>query len=584
MGKSKRISFTSIAIVVLAILLTVSLTMGGTLAWFANQNQAGTNLTMGNAVGVAVVDGGTSGNGSMDKLSFTFHTGRNGELMLPGTQVDPNVYALIAKSNTNTILRAVVTFEVTVKDSLIDKTGGAGNYKLKGTEYKVSDDGFMSVPSNVTGSATGDDAQRELWVLNQMYTSFFTSLQSSALYNGWVYRESNVGIEFGEGGAISNANGKVFKGSAQPASTKYYIAGATQYSNQPLAISRTAGPGLTQAQSGTYTPDDQVLYNAFYFRGWKGAGKTTTLPQTGPVTVSVAYEGSTTIQVSGTTATVPLGATGWFSEDRGIDGYYVVRYSNGSRTQEERYIVDTGVQYYATRAEAYAGTGVTGLTPTADGITEEYQILEGKYSAETGKFAKTADPLGFRKGDATDGKPEGNDAAADSLGKLNVASADVNKPGGASTIGPYDKSKYGWMTAGVQKASEDMMCVINTLNALKTIPLFTTSFVLPTTWTQDVFADRSMRLNLTFQVMQADYLASGTSHHVSVELAESRFDDVTVWADADDTGYTAGQPYVKDVNGQPNFNDPEFWPDDYKNEMTPTEPEEPDESEEPVGP
>lgn len=551
MGKSKRISFTSIAIVVLAILLTVSLTMGGTLAWFANQNSAGTNLTMGNAVGVAVVDE-TGSNGSMDKLSFTFHTGRNGELMLPGTQIDPDVRALIAKSNTNTILRAVVTFEVTVKQSVISDLEGLG--------YEISDDGFMSVPSNVTGNPQGTAAERELWVLNQMYKSFFTSLQASALYNGWVYRESNVGIEFGTAGEVTNANGKVFKGSSQPASTKYYIAGATQYSNQPLAISRTAGPGLTQKQSGTYTPDDQVLYNAFYFRGWSGTDADYSKP-------SDTYDAGT--------------GTGIKYVDKGLDGTYAETYSNGSLVSS---VYDGGGRaYYATRTEAYAGTGKTALTTTPEGITEEYQILEGTYTAAAGSV-KTADPLGFRAGDATDGKPDGSDADADSLGALNVATSTVNPTGGASTIAGFNRAQDGWMNSGVQKASEDMMCVLNTATSTVRVPLFTTSFVLPTTWTQDVFADRSMRLNLTFQVMQADYLASGTSHHVSVELAESRFDDVTVWADADDAGYTAGQPYVKDVNGQPSFNDPEFWPDDYKNEMTPTEPDESEDEEEPVGP
>lgn len=547
MGKSKRISFTSIAIVVLAILLTVSLTMGGTLAWFANQNQAGTDLTMGNAVGVAVVDK-TGSNGSMDKLSFTFHTGRNGELMLPGTQVDPDVRALIAKSNTNTILRAVVTFEVTVKQSVIADLEGLG--------YEISDDGYMSVPSNVTGNPAGTAAERELWVLNQMYTSFFTSLQSSALYNGWVYRESNVGVVYepdGDGALADAGNTKVFKGSTQPASTKYYIAGATQYSNKPLIVSRTAGPGLTQNQSGTYTPDDQVLYNAFYFRGWSGTDADYSKP------------GDTYDEGTG---------TGIKYVEKGLDGTYAETYSNGSLVSSVYH--GGGREYYATRTEAYAGTGKTALETTGEGITEEYQILEGTYTTTDG-FVKTADPLGYRAGDATDGKPDGADAADDSLGALNVATSTVNATGGASTIAGFNWGQDGWMNSGVQVASEDMMCVLNTATSTVRVPLFTTSFVLPTTWTQDVFADRSMRLNLTFQVMQSDYLASGTSHHVSVELAESRFDDVTVWADADDTGYTAGQPYVKDVNGQPSFNDPEFWPGDYKNEMTPTEPEEPEE-------
>ena len=78
---------------------------------------AGTTLTMGNAVGVAVVDKAGE-NGSMDRLSFQFNTGRNGELMLPGTQIDPDVRAMIARSNTNVILRAVVTFEVTLDKNL----------------------------------------------------------------------------------------------------------------------------------------------------------------------------------------------------------------------------------------------------------------------------------------------------------------------------------------------------------------------------------------------------------------------------------------------------------------------------------
>lgn len=543
MEKSKKISFTSIAIVVLAILLTVSLTMGGTLAWFANQNQAGTELTMGNAVGVAVVDA-TGSNGSMDKLSFTFHTGRNGELMLPGTQVDPDVRALIAKSNTNTILRAVVTFEVTVKQSLIADMRGAG--------YTVGDDGYMSVPSNITGSATGSAVERELYVLNQMYISFFNSLQASALYNGWVYRESNVGVVYKEGtatGELGNGNTKVFKGSTQPASTKYYIAGATQYSNQPLGISRTAGPTKTQATSGTYAAAGNVLYNAFYFRGWSGTVSGYTKP-------GDAYDSST--------------GSGVKYVDKGLDGTYAETYSKGSLVSSVYH--GGGRAYYATRTAAYAGTGKSALSDTSEGITEEYQILEGTYTT-AGGFVKTADPLGYRAGDATDGKPSGVDASADSLGALNVATSSVNDAGGANTIKDYEYTKDGWMNSGVQKASEDMMCVLNTSTSTVRVPLFTTSFVLPTTWTQDAFADRSMRLNLTFQVMQSDYLASGTSHHVSVELAESRFDDVTIWPDADgavDSGIKKGQPYVKDVTNQPAFNNPAFWPDDYKNEMKPT--------------
>lgn len=534
MEKSKKISFTSIAIVVLAILLTVSLTMGGTLAWFANQNQAETTLTMGNAVGVAVVD--NEGNGSMDRLSFTFHTGANGELMLPGTQVDPDVRALVAKSNTNTILRAVVTFEVSLSKAILaDSTALTELKKVTGepTTYVVDEatgatKQFVTVPSSIVGNNTGTLDQQELYVLNQMYVSFFDSLQASAVYNGWVYRESNIGVKFTTDGKLDTGNTKVFKGSAQPASPKYYIAGATQYADTPLGITRLAGPGKTQAGNGSFkAADSQVMYNAFYFRGWQGT-KTYTAP-------ADTYD-----ETSG---------DGIKYVNKGIDGTYAETYSAGSLTSSIYH--GGGRAYFETRSKAAAGTTITDST--------EYKILEGEYTTESG-FVKTADPLGYRKGDANDGTPDGS-GADNQLGRLNVSTT------GSTAAFDSTYAKDGWRTSGVQAANEDMMCVLNTSTGAQRIPLFTTSFILPTTWTQDAFADRSIRLNVTFQVMQSDYLASGSSHHVSVELAESRFDDVTIWTTVagknGKTNYVANQPYVKDITGQPNFDNPYFWAGDY---------------------
>lgn len=543
MEKSKKISFTSIAIVVLAILLTVSLTMGGTLAWFANQNQAGTTLTMGNAVGVAVVDeAGT--NGSMDRLSFQFNTGRNGELMLPGTQIDPDVRAMIARSNTNVILRAVVTFEVTLDNKLLPEQKTQVATKAGAT---LSSDGFMVVPSSVAAAlVTGgsmpttlptDPIDKELYLLNELYTSFFATLQRSALYNGWVYRESNVGAE-----------GKVFEGdSAKAASSTYFVAGKTQYSNTPITVNRSAGLGKTQYEDSTRATDDEVLYNAFYFRGWKTESDAT---YTEPANTQEALKGAAAADGSSTTHD-PSTYT-YELDNRGIDGYYRVVRSNGSIVRQD--YLGGGRQYFATRAEA-ATSAKAGTSLTDPG---EYAILEGTHQAADNTFARTADTLGYRKGDYT-----GIAATTDSFSRLNVATDAVNGTGQTVTI---NNAQDSWQSSGVRAANEDMMCVLNTNAQTVKVPLFTTSFILPTTWTQDAFADRSMRLNVTFQVMQADYLASGSSHHCSVELAESRFDDVTIWAaeaGAEGSGIVAGQPYVKNVADQPDFDNPEFWTGEY---------------------
>lgn len=537
MEKSKKMSFTSIAIVVLAILLTVSLTMGGTLAWFANQNQAGTTLTMGNAVGVAVVDK-TGENGSMDRLSFQFNTGRNGELMLPGTQIDPDVRAMIARSNTNVILRAVVTFEVTLDKNLSTENKEA---VAEAAGAELGADGFMVVPSSVAASLGGvttlpakeQPVQRELFLLNKLYTSFFSTLQRSALYNGWVYRESNIG-----------AAQKVFEGnSAKAASTNYYVAGKTQYSNTPIIVGRDAGLGRTQAQNTSDVEDDNaVSYNAFYFRGWQTTSTDTFADSDG----------------------LPADPADWAYtvENRGIDGYYEIARSNGSIVRE-RYL-GGGRMYHATRATAAAAAGVTDAN--------EYAIMEGTLNPADGSFTRTADPLGYRKGDYTAATAANMaaDETSTSLGVINRSTAGINQNGSGNTNTlPTDNTKDSWQYSGVQSANEDLMCVLNTNSQTVKVPLFTTSFILPTDWTQDAFADRSMRLNITFQVMQADYLASGTSHHCSVELAESRFDDVTIWYDgtqaAPDSGHTVsiGQPYVKNVANQPDFDNPAFWTGEY---------------------
>lgn len=550
MEKSKKISFTSIAIVVLAILLTVSLTMGGTLAWFANQNQAGTSLTMGNAVGVAVVDNENALD-SMDRLSFTFHTGANGELMLPGTQIDPNVRALIAKSNTNVILRAVVSFEVSLS-SRIDSSNMAAFEAAAGSQVYYDTEAqrnFVAVPASVKGANDPTNpVQQELYLLNQMYVSFFETLQASALYNGWVYREANL---FTGSDPLAQ-----HKGSARAASSRYYVAGLTQYQDKPIIATaeRNAGIGRTQQKDPSVAGDDSeaVTYNAFYFRGWQGTDESAVTAGETTGTGSATYD--------------PATGNGDKYVDYGIDGIYKETYSAGSKTKSE--YADGGRKYYTNRAQVAAKAGssndsaaalevVTNKdsagakeTATIGGKVEEYAIMEGAYNESSKKIEAYADPLGYRKDDPTAGA-----ATDEQLRALNVSQTGEDS---------WKTSGVGGHTDGTDAlpAQEDMMCVINSKDAEVLVPLFTTSFILPTTWTQDAFADRTMKLNITFQVMQADYLAGGNSHHCSVELAESRFDDATIWANSAQGAYSQNAPFIIDVEGKANYNNPDIWIDE----------------------
>ena len=99
-----------------------------------------------------------------------------------------------------------------------------------------------------------------------MYVSFFETLQASALYNGWVYREANLFT--GSDGITEH------KGSARAASSRYYVAGLTQYQDKPIIATaeRNAGIGRTQEKDPSVagSGNEAVTYNAFYFRGWQG--------------------------------------------------------------------------------------------------------------------------------------------------------------------------------------------------------------------------------------------------------------------------------------------------------------------------
>ena len=431
----------------------------------------------------------SKGNGTISKLNFGLFTGTNGEFMLPGVQINPNVSVKLTNIQKDQILRAVFNIEVEISDaltneqreevarvvnsSIIEKTNRGE------TEYFVNIN--SEVPENVYNNSP---VGQELVRLKMIQDNIMTKLINSALYNGWVYRAGNS----------SSSVAGVEYGSNTIASKKYYRSGYTTNQDTPNVdnVSRS------------------VQYGAFYFRGWQGV-KSYTAP-------ADTYDAAT--------------GNGIKYVDRGIDGIYAVTYNCGSQISSK--YVGGGREYHISRVSA---GDIAVLDSTLSNASQnEYAVLEG--ILQKNNTIKTyADPLGYKRGDITS-----NGSEVDNIGVLNVSTHN----------GAYENSniKDSWQSSGTQKTNEDMMCIIKSNYSIN-IPLFTTSFMLPSTWLHELLADRHINIGITFQTMQAEYLASGYSRHCSVELAESRFDDVST--------IVLGEVYQKEESMQPNFDDIDYW-------------------------
>ncbi len=109
----KKVGGSSIAIVILSVLLVIAFTTIGTFAWFASKDNASSKLTMGEAVTVDLVQKGEGEDvfeTSNNALKFTIPTG----YLLPGMWIHTDVAAQISKSNSGAYMR----FKVTLTDDL----------------------------------------------------------------------------------------------------------------------------------------------------------------------------------------------------------------------------------------------------------------------------------------------------------------------------------------------------------------------------------------------------------------------------------------------------------------------------------
>lgn len=91
-----------IAAIVLSVLLIMSVTAGATLAWFASRDNAVNSLVMGEAVIVTIGEDYRQGDG---EIAMTLPV-PEGQGLLPGMSVTPNIRVHLQQSNTNALVRA----------------------------------------------------------------------------------------------------------------------------------------------------------------------------------------------------------------------------------------------------------------------------------------------------------------------------------------------------------------------------------------------------------------------------------------------------------------------------------------------
>ena len=113
--RTKKLSASAIAVIVLSVLLIVSVTAGATFAWFASQDNAAGSFLLGEPVVVSVTQADTT---DTETLSMVIAS----ENLLPGMLITPDIAVTLDASTTATVLRAriVTTVTGTITGNLAD--------------------------------------------------------------------------------------------------------------------------------------------------------------------------------------------------------------------------------------------------------------------------------------------------------------------------------------------------------------------------------------------------------------------------------------------------------------------------------
>ncbi|MBQ3502920.1 MAG: hypothetical protein IJA72_04605 [Clostridia bacterium] len=152
----KRISGSTVAIIVLSIMLIASIAVGVTLAYFTANTSAEGNVSLGDPVNINITQGGSS------VTSLTF-----GEDALPGHVYDQVIGISVPTNTSNALLRAKLTItntdgasltvDATTTDSWVE---GDDDYYYYNGVAKAGDAIDFVTAVTIPTSLTNDDANK----------------------------------------------------------------------------------------------------------------------------------------------------------------------------------------------------------------------------------------------------------------------------------------------------------------------------------------------------------------------------------------------------------------------------------------
>ena len=118
--RTRKLSAGAIGVIVLSVLLVMSVTVTGTLAWFASQDNAAGQFVLGEPVIVSVTQADTT---DTTTLAMTIAS----EFLLPGMLITPDIAVTLQPSTTATIMRARI-------DSTV--SGGTGDVAVLNQNFR----------------------------------------------------------------------------------------------------------------------------------------------------------------------------------------------------------------------------------------------------------------------------------------------------------------------------------------------------------------------------------------------------------------------------------------------------------------
>ena len=206
MESVKKYSIQTIAIIVLSVLLAISVAVGGTMAWFADNDTATGTLTMGGPVNIDIYDQGATSE------TVKFALPANAEFAVPSSPVTMDTTVNIGATNIPVFLRAKITVQVSgstdtttvqneFNNSLKTLANGKSWYLVDGYYYYLTAE--ASDDTGVLKEATGG-TEVEFLVGTFTLPKTWTNEVASATVTFNLEVQAIQGLIYGTDGALDN--------------------------------------------------------------------------------------------------------------------------------------------------------------------------------------------------------------------------------------------------------------------------------------------------------------------------------------------------------------------------------------------